>query len=126
MCGGSGIRFELVPILFNEAGTAWLVIIDQMDPKDLLRSMNFRPELNQLDFRDLKAEREYEIIRSIRTGPQRHAENVQQAILAHIKGLQDKLAADEELLVSCFLGPEAIRVHQVNIPNWHVLILAGN
>jgi hypothetical protein len=65
------------------------------------------------------------MIRSIRSAPKVHAGNVQQAILAHIKDLQDKLGPEEELQVSCHLGPEVIRVHQVGLPNWHVLILTG-
>jgi len=77
------------------------------------------------NFGDPKAERHYQLIESIRSGPQTHAESVQEAILEHIKERQEKLASNEELQVTCYLGPEIIRVCNIGIPNWHVLVLMG-
>lgn len=75
--------------------------------------------------RELKADRQYQLIETIRSGPQTHAESVQEAILEHIKARQETLAPNEELQVTCFLGPEFVRVRQIAVPNWHVLVLMG-
>jgi hypothetical protein len=99
-----------------------------MDPKDLAfyeRTMRPLDSIKYVAPRDYEAERQWKMIHAIESGPQRHAESVQQAVLAHIQQLQAGLGAEEELQICCYLGPEIVRVSRVCVPNSHVLILAG-
>lgn len=62
---------------------------------------------------------------AILAAPEKQAASIQAAIIRHIQDQQNQLGPGEELLVLCFWGPEVIRVRQVSLPNWHVLILSG-
>jgi hypothetical protein len=71
-----------------------------MDPKDLFRTLDLsfpRIDPSAFEMRDYNAERQHEMIRSIKSAPQVHAQNVQAAILAHIKDLQDNLKRIEPI-----------------------------
>ena len=66
-----------------------------------------------------------EINRCVRSPAQLQAENVQAAIVDHIRQRQDSLSEDQQLLVYCETGFERIQVYQIVLPNHHALILSG-
>jgi hypothetical protein len=66
-----------------------------------------------------------EINRSVRSPAQIQAENVQSAIVDHIRQRQGSLKEDQQLLVYCETGFERIEVYQIILPNHQALILSG-
>ena len=53
------------------------------------------------------------------------AEHVSSAILAQIHAMQKALKEDEELLVLLHNGLETMRVMEVYVPSWSVVVLTG-
>jgi hypothetical protein len=53
------------------------------------------------------------------------ADSVGAVMIAQLQAMQKPLKDDEELVVSCELGREAVRVMEIFIPSWNVAVLIG-
>lgn len=57
--------------------------------------------------------------------PPAQADNVGATILGQIQAMQKALKEDEELMVLCSAGPDTLRVLEIFLPTWRVMVLAG-
>ena len=116
------ITEPLIGTLTDEAMAGnedWMKNI-MLPPRDFARDLEMiRPQ------RNYQLEAMYDLIDSVRSAPRIQAESVQAALVEHVKSLQSKLGPDQELLVTCSTGTEVIRVMEIVLPNWHLMILIG-
>ena len=57
--------------------------------------------------------------------PPGQTDNVGATILGQIQAMQKALKDDEELMVLCSAGMEMLRVLEIFLPSWRVLVLTG-
>jgi hypothetical protein len=113
---------------FRELEHMQKVLNPPIDTAEMERFVEMaRPERNWdlVSRRDVHLDALADIEQSISSTARQQAENVQAAIVDHIRQQQEQLAEDQQLLVYCVTGAERIQVREIVLPNHHMLILKG-